>query len=133
MTQEKDQFIHHAIAGLDGVIDRSVPDQHRHIYGVTVQYEDIDAGGIVYHATYLNFAERARSALLRLINLMFSIGCGNTFRALSSPTLKPTITARPICMTNYMLKPVASNWAAHPQSCSKILNLLKLALILPEF
>ena len=65
MTQEKDQFIDQAIAGLDGVIDRSVPDQHCHIYGVTVQYEDIDAGGIVYHATYLNFAERARSALLR--------------------------------------------------------------------
>ena len=27
-----------------------------------MQYEDTDAGGIVYHAQYLAFAERARSA-----------------------------------------------------------------------
>mgnify|MGYP000011718617 FL=1 len=60
-----DATIKQAAIGLDGFIDRSNPAQHRHIYGVTVQYEDIDAGGIVYHATYLNFAERARSALLR--------------------------------------------------------------------
>jgi acyl-CoA thioester hydrolase len=57
-----------AAAGLDGVIDKTNPQSPSHLYGVTVQYEDIDAGGIVYHATYLNFAERARSALLRACN-----------------------------------------------------------------
>ena len=30
-----------------------------------VYYEDTDAGGVVYHSNYLNFAERARTELLR--------------------------------------------------------------------
>ena len=30
-----------------------------------VYYEDTDAGGVVYHATYLRFAERARTEALR--------------------------------------------------------------------
>jgi len=32
---------------------------------VRVYYEDTDAGGVVYHARYLNFFERARTELLR--------------------------------------------------------------------
>ena len=44
---------------LDGVLSGS-----KHEYYLRVQYEDTDAGGIVYHARYLVFAERARSALL---------------------------------------------------------------------
>lgn len=32
---------------------------------VRVYYEDTDAGGIVYHARYLNFYERARTEMLR--------------------------------------------------------------------
>ena len=32
---------------------------------VRVYYEDTDAGGIVYHATYLRFMERARTDFLR--------------------------------------------------------------------
>lgn len=32
---------------------------------VRVYYEDTDAGGIVYHASYLRFAERGRTELLR--------------------------------------------------------------------
>ena len=39
----------------------------RHIYPFIVYYEDTDAGGIVYHANYLAFAERARSAMLNLL------------------------------------------------------------------
>jgi len=38
-----------------------------HAFRVRVYYEDTDAGGIVYHANYLNFAERARTEMLRLI------------------------------------------------------------------
>jgi acyl-CoA thioester hydrolase len=30
-----------------------------------VYYEDTDAGGVVYHSNYLNFAERARTEWLR--------------------------------------------------------------------
>ncbi len=36
---------------------------HRH--EVRVYYEDTDAGGIVYHARYLAFAERARTEAMR--------------------------------------------------------------------
>lgn len=36
-----------------------------HIMTMRVYYEDTDAGGIVYYANYLKFAERARTELLR--------------------------------------------------------------------
>jgi len=39
-----------------------------HLFPVRVYYEDTDAGGIVYHASYLRFAERARTELLRGFN-----------------------------------------------------------------
>ena len=32
-------------------------------------YEDTDAAGIVYHANYLKFAERARTEMMRLLGL----------------------------------------------------------------
>ncbi|SOD97622.1 YbgC/FadM family acyl-CoA thioesterase [Caenispirillum bisanense] len=37
-----------------------------HVFPVRIYYEDTDAGGIVYHARYLHFTERARSELMRL-------------------------------------------------------------------
>jgi acyl-CoA thioester hydrolase len=36
-----------------------------HCYTLRVYYEDTDAGGVVYHATYLRYAERARTEALR--------------------------------------------------------------------
>jgi acyl-CoA thioester hydrolase len=36
-----------------------------HTLELRVYYEDTDAAGIVYHANYLKFAERARTELLR--------------------------------------------------------------------
>ncbi len=36
---------------------------HRH--PIRIYYEDTDAGGMVYHAAYLRFAERARTEALR--------------------------------------------------------------------
>ena len=36
-----------------------------HSFPIRVYYEDTDAGGIVYHASYLKFAERARTEWLR--------------------------------------------------------------------
>jgi acyl-CoA thioester hydrolase len=41
----------------------AAPGEHR--YAVRVYYEDTDAGGVVYHANYLRFAERARTEALR--------------------------------------------------------------------
>lgn len=40
-----------------------------HHFPVRVYYADTDAGGIVYHATYLDFAERARTEMMRLFGL----------------------------------------------------------------
>jgi acyl-CoA thioester hydrolase len=38
-----------------------------HRFPLRVYYEDTDAGGIVYHANYLRFAERARTEMLRCL------------------------------------------------------------------
>jgi acyl-CoA thioester hydrolase len=38
-----------------------------HAFSIRVYYEDTDAAGIVYHANYLRFAERARTEMLRLL------------------------------------------------------------------
>jgi acyl-CoA thioester hydrolase len=38
---------------------------HGHQFPLRVYYEDTDAGGIVYYANYLKFAERARTEMLR--------------------------------------------------------------------
>ena len=43
----------------------SIPADGKHRYAVRVYYEDTDAGGVVYHATFLRFAERARTEALR--------------------------------------------------------------------
>jgi len=43
------------------MVDQQVSE---HRFSVRVYWEDTDAGGIVYHAGYLKFAERARSEML---------------------------------------------------------------------
>jgi tol-pal system-associated acyl-CoA thioesterase len=40
-----------------------------HVLPVRVYYEDTDAGGIVYHANYLKYCERARSDCLRVLGI----------------------------------------------------------------
>lgn len=40
-----------------------------HLFPVRVYYEDTDLSGIVYHANYLRWFERARSDLLRLLGI----------------------------------------------------------------
>lgn len=52
------------IMSLNGRFDGST-----HIYPLKVQYEDTDAGGVVYHANYIAFAERARSAAFTLLDI----------------------------------------------------------------
>jgi len=44
----------------------------KHSIDIRVYYEDTDAGGIVYHAQYLNFAERGRTEFLRNIGFQCS-------------------------------------------------------------
>ena len=54
--------------GADAILDGWF-DAGNHLYRLRVQHEDTDAGGIVYHAQYLAFAERARSAWLRCLGI----------------------------------------------------------------
>jgi acyl-CoA thioester hydrolase len=39
----------------------------RHVLPVRVYFEDTDAGGVVYHASFVRFAERGRTDFLRLL------------------------------------------------------------------
>ena len=48
----------------DGILDGA-----RHLYAVRAYYEDTDLSGIVYHANYLRWFERARSDLLRRLGI----------------------------------------------------------------
>ena len=59
-TLKADPFLH--LAG------KLVPGGH--VLPVRVYYEDTDFSGIVYHANYLKFMERARSDHLRLIGVV---------------------------------------------------------------
>lgn len=57
------------IRSLDGVPSDSSNAAARSVFTwpVRVYYEDTDAGGIVYHASYLRFFERARTEWLRAL------------------------------------------------------------------
>ena len=59
-----------------------------HHFPIRVYYEDTDAGGIVYHSNYLNFAERARTELVRDMGIsqqaMLDEGQGTAFAVRSA-------------------------------------------------
>lgn len=59
-----------------------------HRFPIRVYYEDTDAGGIVYHSNYLNFAERARTELVRELGVsqreMLEDGEGTAFAVRSA-------------------------------------------------
>lgn len=55
---------HSSLTPQPGVIDGKV-----HRYPLRVFYEDTDAGGVVYHANYLRWFERARSDLLDVLGI----------------------------------------------------------------
>lgn len=44
-------------------------DGGKHLYPVRVFFEDTDLSGVVYHANYLRWFERARSDMLRLLGI----------------------------------------------------------------
>jgi acyl-CoA thioester hydrolase len=55
------------MTGLSGRIEGQ-----RHIFPIRIYHEDTDATGVVYHAGYLRFAERARTEMLRLAGITLS-------------------------------------------------------------
>jgi acyl-CoA thioester hydrolase len=74
-----------------------MPDAGRHaphVFALRVYYEDTDAGGVVYYANYLRFAERARTEMLRQAGigqqaLLEGDGLGFTVRRCAIEYLKP--------------------------------------------
>ena len=50
--------------------DRGADDGFVHLFRVRIYYEDTDSSGLVYHANYLRFAERARTEMLRDFGLV---------------------------------------------------------------
>ena len=67
---------------------------YEHVYAVRVYYEDTDAGGVVYYANYLRFAERARTELLRDLGidhmgLLRDEGLNFAVRGCSAEYLRP--------------------------------------------
>ncbi|MFC1673343.1 tol-pal system-associated acyl-CoA thioesterase [Pseudomonadota bacterium] len=64
------------------------------ILPVRVYYEDTDAGGVVYYANYLKYAERARTEMLRHLGIESSVlqdefGIGFVVRKLDAEYLSP--------------------------------------------
>jgi acyl-CoA thioester hydrolase len=63
---------------------------------IRVYFQDTDAGGVVYHASYLNFMERARTEWLRThgysnAGLMKEFGLVFVVRSLKLDYLKPAL------------------------------------------
>ncbi len=50
-------------------MSKNPPENKSYFYPVRIYYEDTDAVGIVYHANYLKFAERARTEMLRQLGI----------------------------------------------------------------
>ena len=65
-----------------------------HHFTLRVYYEDTDVGGVVYHANYLKFIERARSEWVRACGidqkrLLAEQGLGFVVRAISAEFVAP--------------------------------------------
>jgi acyl-CoA thioester hydrolase len=63
---------------------------------IRVYFQDTDAGGVVYHASYMNFMERARTEWLRSFGfsnagLMKELGVVFVVRSLKLDYLKPAV------------------------------------------
>ena len=65
-----------------------------HCFDLEVYYEDTDFSGAVYHANYLKFLERARSALIASVGIdqieLKSTGGAFVVRSLAAEFLLPT-------------------------------------------
>ncbi|MGR3616722.1 MAG: tol-pal system-associated acyl-CoA thioesterase [Paracoccaceae bacterium] len=73
-----------------------------HRYDLRVQYEDTDMGGIVYHANYLRFIERARSEWVRNLgndqNAMRDAGLVWVVRRIEADYLAPSRFEDELCV-----------------------------------
>jgi acyl-CoA thioester hydrolase len=72
--------------------------KHHQVFSwpVRVYFQDTDAGGVVYHASYVNFMERARTEWLRTFGysnagLMQQLGVVFVVRSMKLDYLKPAL------------------------------------------
>ena len=72
--------------------------KHANVFSlpVRVYFQDTDAGGVVYHASYVNFMERARTEWMRSFGftnagLMKELGVVFVVRSLKLDYLKPAL------------------------------------------
>lgn len=73
-------------------------NKHHKVFSwpVRVYFQDTDAGGVVYHASYVNFMERSRTEWLRTFGysnagLMKELGVVFVVRSLKLDYLKPAL------------------------------------------
>lgn len=52
-----------------GLVGEGHFEGHCHHFACRIYYEDTDLSGLVYHANYLKYCERARSDMLRLLHI----------------------------------------------------------------
>ena len=71
-------------------------DGHIHQFAIRVYFEDTDTAGVVYHANYLRFMERARSDMLRAVGIdqRAALDSGEGVYAVSEVSLKYRRPAR---------------------------------------
>jgi len=71
-------------------------DGPEHLYAVRAFYEDTDLSGVVYHANYLKWFERARSDMLRLLGIdqRAAVEAGEGAYAVAEMTIRYVAPAR---------------------------------------
>ena len=97
-----------------------------------VYYEDTDAGGIVYHAAYLRFAERGRTEFVRKLGidqqqLRAETGSGFVVTSLTIDYLKPAFLDDNLTITTEIerIRPASVNFKQTVARESQILAHLK--------
>ena len=98
----------------DGTLDRG-----RHYYALRVYYEDTDLSGITYHANYLRWFERARSDLLRQLEIdqRAAIEDGGGAYAVAEVNLK---YLRPAKLDRNALFGTESRLLSHAPACVQV-------------
>ncbi len=99
---------------------------------VRVYYEDTDAGGIVYHAAYLRFAERGRTEFVRKLGidqqqLRAETGSGFVVTSLTIDYLKPAFLDDNLTITTEIerIRPASVNFKQTVARESQIIAHLK--------
>ena len=83
--------------------------EHSHRLPLRVYYEDTDAGGIVFYANYLKFAERGRTEYLRSVGLDHrglskDYGAGFAVRRCAADYLSPARLDDPVTVETRVVR-----------------------------